>query len=123
MLTDAKKLLNLLRVQGYNMKEFSVKKYKCEICDHVYDNQNDAELCESKSISQDKGVKVGDTVFITGGEGKGSMAKVRSVYIVDMNWGHYAWERYWHTVSLTADVIEGFGSRLLTFDQYEKNKT
>ena len=51
-------------------------------------------------------------------DGAGKRAKVTSVSIVDKDWGHYRWERYWHTVALTAD-FDGWGSRMLTFDSYE----
>jgi hypothetical protein len=70
-------------------------------------------------VSQDKGVKVGDVVLVTKGDGAGSKATVESRFIFDMEWGHYAWERYWHTVGLTAKLNDSWGTRQLTFDSYE----
>jgi hypothetical protein len=101
------------------MKEKVHKFYACEICGEEYGTEKEAIECESKPISEDKGVKVGDIVRITGGDGKGKEAKVTRVYIIDKDWGHYSWKRYWHTVALNADIINHWGSRMLTFDQYE----
>lgn len=53
------------------------------------------------------------------GDGKGQMAKVTKIFVYSMDWGHYAWKRYWHTVGITADLVESWGSRQLTFDSYE----
>ncbi len=64
-------------------------------------------------------MKVGDTVIITQGDGEGSKAIVESIHIYDKEWGHYAWDRYWHTVGLTAKVVDGWGHRSLTFDSYK----
>lgn len=101
------------------MKTVTLEKYQCEICGHEYDKQSEAEKCEAKPVSQDKGVKVGDVVLIVGGEGQGSKATVDSRFVVNMYWGHYMWERYWHTVSITANLIDSTGFRILTFDDYE----
>ena len=96
--------------------------YQCEKCKADYSSKAEAKKCEAKAISQDKGVKVGDIVMITQGDGKGLKAKVESVYVIDKSWGHYAWERYWHTIALTAKIVDSWGSRLLTFDSYETLK-
>lgn len=96
-----------------------ITRYKCKTCGHVYDSEEAADRCESRPVREDRGVKVGDTVLITAGDGEGMKAKVESIYIVDMEWGHYAWERYWHTVALTAKVIDSWGHRTLTFDSYK----
>ena len=93
--------------------------YKCEICGNSYAEISSALTCEAKEVTYDRGVKVGDIVRITGGQRTGDLAKVTKVYITDKDWGHYAWKRYWHTVSLHADLMDGRGSRLLTFDHYE----
>lgn len=100
------------------MKTKSVTFYVCEICDGSYGTAEKALRCESRAVSGDKGAKVGDTVLITQGEGAGKRAKVSSVHIVDMEWGHYRWDQYRHTIILTADIT-GWGSRALTFDAYE----
>jgi hypothetical protein len=92
-------------------------KYKCGICGHTYDNKEDAESCEAKPIAYDKGVKIGDKIRIVTGQGQG-MATVTRVFIFDKYWGHYAWERYWHTVAVDAKCDGSWGSRQLTFDDY-----
>jgi DNA-directed RNA polymerase subunit RPC12/RpoP len=92
--------------------------YKCSTCKQQYGTEKEALDCESKAVSQDKGIKVGDKIKITSGEGAGQTATVKSVFVFDKYWGHYAWERYWHTVGLTAD-LDSWGSRQLTFDAYE----
>ena len=101
------------------MKEYNVKTYKCEICGYASTNKDDVKSCESKSISQDKGVKIGDTVLITNGDSTGKKAKVTAVFIYNKHWGHYAWKTYWHTVGLQADVIDHWGTRQLTFNDYK----
>jgi len=101
------------------MKEISIIKYKCDKCGHAYSDEKEALECESKEISQDKGVKIGDIVLITNGGGAGKKAKVKEIIIFDKNWGHYAWKVYWHTVGITADILGEYGARLLTFDSYE----
>jgi len=101
------------------MKATQIKRYQCEICGHSYDTVKAAKKCESKPVTEDKGVKVGDVVLITEGECKGMKAKVESRHIVDMEWGHYSWERYWHTVGITAKVIGSWGYRQLAFDSYQ----
>lgn len=101
------------------MKEIQIIKYECEICGETYSKPEDALSCEGKPISGDKGVKIGDTVLVTGGEGAGQKGIVEKTWIFDKYWGHYAWERYWHTVGLTVKMIESYGNRQLTFDQYK----
>ena len=101
------------------MKTLRVTRYKCSTCGKVYDSKASAEACEAKPVSHDKGVKVGDVVRITQGDGTGELATVETVYVVDREWGSYAWERYWHTVALIAKVNDGWGHRILTFDSYE----
>ena len=105
------------------MKKVRIEKFKCEICGELYATKKEALSCESRPILQDKGVKVGDVILITKGEGAGSKGKVTDTMIYDKYWGHYAHERYWHTIGLCADIIGGWGSRQLTFDSYETIKT
>ena len=103
------------------MKTIEKKFYKCEICGSEYTTQKEALGCEARPLKQDKGVKKGDIITITKGDGAGKKAKVTRVFVYDKEWGHYAWERYWHTVGLSADLIgkDTWGSRQLTFDDYE----
>ncbi len=101
------------------MKEIIVTTYQCEKCLTQYKNEKEALQCEAEPITQDKGVKVGDIVIITQGDGTGSKAKVTKTWIIDRDWGHYAWEKYWHTVAISADIIGSYGSRMLTFDSYK----
>jgi hypothetical protein len=101
------------------MKTKHITPYECEICGARYSTADVAKKCESKPLSQDKGVNVGDEVLITSGDGKGEKATVERILVYDMEWGHYAWERYWHTIGLVANLNESPGSRQLTFDSYE----
>lgn len=100
------------------MKEITTKFYQCEICEEKYPEQKAAVNCESKPLSQDKGVKVGDVVLVTQGEGTGEKAVVTSLSVVDQYWGHHAWKRYWHTRTIMVDLPNNSGSRFLTFDDY-----
>lgn len=101
------------------MKTKITTQYVCECCGDVYLTEDAARTCEKKPISKGKGVSVGDIVLVTGGEGAGERAKVTSVSVAGRSFGHYQWERYWHTIVLNADLVDSFGSRVLTFDQYE----
>jgi hypothetical protein len=93
--------------------------YLCEICKRAYQSEAAAKECETRSISEDKGVKVGDRVRVLRGDGVGVLATVESVIVYDREWGHYAWERYWHTIGLIAR-LDTWGHRQLTFDDYER---
>lgn len=101
------------------MKAIPATKYQCETCKTEYASEGDALRCESRPIMHDRGVKIGDEVLITGGDGKGMRCKVESVFILSRDWGHYAWERYWHTVGVSGPVIGSYGHRMLPFDSYE----
>jgi hypothetical protein len=96
-----------------------VTTYRCEKCGAGYATEESALKCESREILYNKGVKVGDTVLLTSGAGSGEKAKVTRVYVIDKEWGHYAWEKYWHTVALEVDLINSYGSRGVTFDSYQ----
>jgi plastocyanin len=100
------------------MKVVEHTRYKCETCGKEYVTEADAETCEARPVAHDRGVKPGDKVRITAGDGAGHTATVESVTVLDREWGHYAWERYWHTVALTAKVEGSWGHRFLTFDNY-----
>jgi hypothetical protein len=101
------------------MKTLQKTQYQCETCQAIYDTEAEAVKCESREVTQDRGVKLGDEVLITGGEGKGHRCKVDNITIVTKDWGHYAWERYWHTVAVSGEVIGSWGSRFLPYDSYE----
>ena len=93
--------------------------YHCEICDDTYATAKEALACEKKSIEQDRGAKAGDVVIITRGQSTGKKATVTKRWIYNKGWGHYAWERYWHTVGICAEIVDSPYSRQLTFDDYE----
>lgn len=90
--------------------------YVCEVCGHRYDNPDRAAKCESIPLKHDRGVKVGDTVRITKGDGSGSLARVTAVHVHEPGWGP---PQYDHSVFLQADVVDSWGSRQLSFDSYE----
>ena len=90
------------------MKKF-ISLFKCSICGELYGSEAEAKKCESRPKIEDKGVKIGDIIKIIKGEGAGSRGKVKEIFIYDKSWGHYEWERYWHTVGITADIIGGWG--------------
>jgi len=69
------------------MKTITRKFYQCSICDEEYSTKKEALSCENKPISKDRGVKIGDTVLITGGQGTGQKGKVTRKWIVDKYWG------------------------------------
>lgn len=102
------------------MRKIIQTKYQCCICKKIYDSKKEALSCEERPISKDKNVKEGDIVVITSGDGQGMEARVTSVGILDKYYGHYQGKRYWHTVYITADVINKYGSRILLFDSYTK---
>lgn len=100
------------------MKAIQSQHYKCDICGAVFDTEQQARKCESRPVTQDRGVKVGDVVTVLSGDGAGKKARVDSIRIADCAWGHYAWDRYWHTPVLSAKLLGEWGSRTLTFDAY-----
>lgn len=104
-------------------KVVTTTRYVCEKCDAEYKTEDLALACEVIPITQDKGVKVGDIVKVITGEISAdgcSYAKVEKTWVVDNEWGHYAYRRYWHTVALSATFIgKCGGSRTLSFDSYE----
>lgn len=96
------------------------EKYQCEKCKTWYEKIEAAIQCESEPIKHDHGIQLGDEVQITRGEGSGSIGIVEKIIVFNMEWGHYAWKRYWHTVGLDVKIIGGYGNRLLTFDDYNQ---
>lgn len=104
------------------VEEVTIKRYRCSLCRTIYDTEQEAISCEARPVMQDRGVKIGDIVRVTRGDGAGQLAKVERIGVLDRTWGHYAWERYWHTVYLDAKMIDQWGSRLLTYDSYEPHQ-
>jgi hypothetical protein len=100
------------------MKTLPVHRYQCEICGEKYIKQSDAETCESRPISQNKGVAKGDRVIITHGDGVGETVTVDAVCILSRDWDYYTLDRYWHTVAVMAKFLDG-SQRLLPFDSYK----
>lgn len=104
-------------------KVVTTTRYICEKCNAEYKNEDLALACEVIPITQDKGVKVGDIVKVINGELSADgccYAKVEKIWVIDNEWGHYAYRRYWHTIALLATFIgKCGGTRTLTFDSYE----
>lgn len=100
------------------MKAIKQTSYQCDICGSVYGTKDQALSCESR-LAKHTGVKVGDVVRVLSGDAAGQLARVVKTGIHSKDWGHYAADRYWHTEFVVADILEGCGSRHLTFDAYE----
>jgi len=98
------------------MKTVSYTRYICETCGKDYRSEQEANNCESIPIKYDKGVKIGDEVLITSGDGKGLRCKVNFVGVHQPGWGP---KQYDHAVYLSGDVIDSWGSRQLSHDSYE----
>ena len=101
------------------MKEIKQTKYQCSLCKEIYGTKEEALGCELKSVSQDKGAKIGDKVEILSGQGEGEKAIIDRISIIGKYWGHYAWKQYWHTVAVNADIIGSYAGRMLLFDSYK----
>jgi hypothetical protein len=102
------------------MQPIRITRYQCELCKALYTSKDQAIECESKPVSHDKGVKVGDLVIVTAGEGAGATAKVTEVFVIDKDWGHYYREQYHHTVAIAAELTTyPYGSRYLPYDHYK----
>ena len=99
------------------MKKIIKTHYQCDKCKEVYSDKKDALKCEKQPITMGKSYKIGDKITITKGQSKGKKARITRKFVYDMQWGHYAAERYWHTVGLIAETSDGW-SRQLTFDDY-----
>lgn len=94
----------------------TISKYQCEICNRQYNTEAQALECEARPVVHDRGVKVGDTVRITGGDGAGQLCRVTAVLVHEPGWGP---PEYDHSVFLQGDVIDSWGSRQLSFKSYE----
>ena len=93
-----------------------INKYQCEICEKQYDTPEEAKKCEALPVRNDRGVKVGDLVLITSGDGSGHKLRVRNIHVTQPGWGP---ARFDHSVYLVGDVIDSWGSRQLSYDSYE----
>lgn len=94
--------------------------YECEICHENYGSAEKALECESRPITADKFVKIGDLVRIVRGDGAGyTHGKITKITVISKDWGHHSWERYWHTIGVVVDLEGDVGTRFLTFDDYE----
>jgi len=100
-------------------ERFCTTQYACPVCGCQYETNSEAMDCASHPISENRGVGIGDVVRITRGDGRGEFAKVIRVGILSKYYGHYQWEKLWHTIYVEADLIESFGTRMLSFDNYE----
>jgi len=100
------------------MKVITKQFYQCEVCNEQYNTSGEAIKCEKRPVTKDKGVKVGDRVKVTIGEGTGESALVTQINILSKDYGHYLWRKYWHTVALIVDFDNG-GTRNILFDTYE----
>lgn len=100
------------------MKTNTFVEYECELCGDTFDNPTDCTECESRPITQDKGVKPGDRVKILTGDGCGQVAVVEQMYPLTRDACHHMWQRYWHTIAITVVFSDG-RMRWCTFDEYE----
>lgn len=98
------------------MKTLTITKYQCETCGSMYDKEDAAKACEAIPRIYDKGVKIGDLVRITSGDGTGLKCKVDSIRVLEPSWGP---KRYAHSVVVSGEVVGSWGSRMLTWDAYE----
>jgi hypothetical protein len=97
-----------------------LQRFRCDICKTLYNTKTEALSCESQPISHDMGIEISDVVLVVTGDRMGEKARVISTWIIDKYWGHYAWERYWHTVGLSVEYIDGHAVRMLTYDDFER---
>lgn len=93
-----------------------MKKYRCKICSGIFSTKEEAQICESRTVSQDNGVKIGDEVKIVSGEHQ-CMATVVSTWIIKKDWAAYD-DDYWHTVGLGVTFSNRSCPRMLCFDDY-----
>ena len=101
------------------MKKVSHEYYKCEICGEEYSTAKEAKECESRPVSKDPGIEVGDRVRVMSGDGVGMVGTVERKWYHDKEWGHYAWERYWHTPGYSVCLDNGL-YRQLCFDDIQR---
>lgn len=98
------------------MKTEWIPVFFCEKCGTRYESREKALECESKAITQDNGFEIGENVLVTQGDGAWTMATITKKFVCSR---HYQGERYWHTVAVVVEFLEGGGSRALTYDEFE----
>lgn len=76
--------------------------FQCDICGEKYETVEKCMECENTPIRYDKGVKIGDKVTITRGDGKGDTATVKKINVLPSTWHG---NEYKHT---TKEVLENF---------------
>jgi len=103
------------------MKTITRTYYECEICGEQYRDESAAIKCESVPMRRNKDVCVGDIVTITAGEGRGKEARVTGIGVLSPRDAN-GYKEHIHTVCLTVDIINGWGSRDLMWDCYTTSR-
>ena len=93
------------------MKEIIEKKYQCEVCGGTYYAKEEAIECEGRPVTQDKGVKIDDIVFVMQNL-KREKAKVTRISV----------EKYSHKLILDVELLESGFFRSLKSNEYELEK-
>ena len=91
-------------------------KYICEVCGASYNTADEANKCEAIPVKHDRGVKVGDKVRITSGDGIGMLCTVENVRVHSPGWGPSTHD---HAVYLIGKVDGSWGHRQLSHNSYE----
>ena len=91
-------------------------KYICEVCGANYNTADEANKCEAIPVKHDRGVKVGDKVRITSGDGIGLLCTVENVRVHSPGWGPATHD---HAVYLIGKVEGSWGHRQLSHNSYE----
>ena len=91
-------------------------KYICEVCGANYNTADEANKCEAIPVKHDRGVKVGDKVRITAGDGIGLLCTVENVRVHSPGWGPSTHD---HAVYLIGKVEGSWGHRQLSHNSYE----
>lgn len=93
-----------------------LQKYKCDICDEVYNSEAEALACEATPLKDYYGLNIGDKVRILRGDCKGSLATIESIGAHKQS---YFNERLHHSIYLIAKVDDSWGHRQLSVGDYE----
>lgn len=96
--------------------EIIIKKWRCIVCNEIFNDIMEAARCEAEPVTKDKGAKLGDRVLITKDDGKGKTAIVNEISVLSKT---YAGLYFWHTIAVAAKIENDWGTRFLTFDSYE----
>lgn len=94
-----------------------IQTYQCGVCGQIFGTVIDCLHCEKQPVTKDTGVQIGDRVKILSGDNAGEFGTVSRRIVVQQDWGHYQWKRYWHTLAIEVRCDSG-GNRFLTFDAY-----